>query len=74
MGYATKELARTMASPTLQDEVRMKRLVRYLVRRPRGVYRFPWQQQLELVRCFGLGLGRLHQDAALYFRRCCHAR
>ena len=47
--YAVKEICRTMASPSVLDRRRLKRLGRYLVGRPRLVWRFPWQEQWHSV-------------------------
>ena len=41
--YSVKEICRTMANPTKGGKRKIKRLVRYLVRRPRVVWRFDWQ-------------------------------
>ena len=46
LGYASKELAKNMARPRLGDEVALKRTIRYLKGRPRGVYIYPWQDPL----------------------------
>ena len=49
LGFASKELAKCMAKPFEGDEVALKRVVRYLRARPRGIYVYPWQEpQLEL--------------------------
>ena len=40
--YAAKELMRKMAAPTENDEVKLKRVGRYLRGRPRLVLRVPW--------------------------------
>ena len=52
IGYATKEVARSMASPLPEDEIRLKRLIRYLRYRPRGVYKFAWQSPTDAITCF----------------------
>ena len=41
--YATKELCRGFATPTRRDHVRLKRLVRYPLGRPRLIWKYPWQ-------------------------------
>ena len=50
--YATKEVCRGMASPTVGDHRKLKRLVRYLLGRPRVVTKFPWQREPEKVEGF----------------------
>ena len=41
--YATKEICRAMATPTVGDRRKLKRLARYLLERPRMVSRFDFQ-------------------------------
>ena len=43
--FACKETCRAMAAPTAQAWARLKRLGRYLVGRPRAVWRFPWKDE-----------------------------
>ena len=43
IGFATKEVARAMANHTEQDEIRLKRVLRYLRGAPRAVLRAPVQ-------------------------------
>ena len=43
IAYSVKELARNMSQPTWRDVRALKRLVRYLVHRPRLVQDYPWQ-------------------------------
>ena len=41
-----------MSAPMMSDEVKLKRLLRYLAGRPRGVYRFRFQHAPDEVTCF----------------------
>ena len=41
--FATKEAARTMQTPRVCDRAKLQRIARYLLLRPRLVYRFEWQ-------------------------------
>ena len=43
--YATKELARAMANPTVKDSEKGKRIARYL--RPRAALVFAWQPETD---------------------------
>ena len=43
VAFAAKELCRSFARPTSQDERALKHLVRYLVHAPRVVYRFTFE-------------------------------
>lgn len=52
LSHASKEVARGMASPTAGDEMRLKRVIRYLRHRPCGVYHYHWQQPVELISAF----------------------
>ena len=54
IAYATKEVARCMAKPTWGDVVKLKRLIRYLVHHPRGIFHFPWQarENANMLTCF----------------------
>jgi hypothetical protein len=45
MQYATKEICRRMCEPKQKDWMRLKRLARYLVHRPRVVAKFLWQRE-----------------------------
>ena len=45
MQYSTKEVCRGMATPTVGDRRKLKRLTRFLVGRPRVVTRFAFQAQ-----------------------------
>ena len=38
ISFAAKEVSRTMASPVVGDEIRLKRIARYLRRKPRVIY------------------------------------
>ena len=40
ISYASKEVSRWMAQPRVEDEIKLKRLVRYLCHHRRGVYLF----------------------------------
>ena len=41
--YSAKECSRSMAQPTREDWARLKRIGRYLIRRPRVVVKYAWQ-------------------------------
>ena len=41
-----------MAQPRIEDEVKLKRQVRYLAHHRRGVYLFRWQDQTGELKCF----------------------
>ena len=47
--YAAKELCRDMAAPTEKSLARMKRLARYLVKRPRLVWHMPMQMETDVI-------------------------
>ena len=49
ISYAVKELSRGMTAPTLSDWSRLKRLGRYLKKRPRARIFFPHQRQTRTV-------------------------
>ena len=49
MTFATKKVCRRMANPTVGAYNRLKRLGRYLVERPRGVFSYEWQGEEEMV-------------------------
>ena len=44
--YATKEVCRSMSSPTKGDKKKLKRLARYLVDKPRLVSKFDFQGKI----------------------------
>jgi hypothetical protein len=44
LAYSVKEAARSMAGPKHADWEKLKRLGRYLIARPRLVYKFEWQK------------------------------
>ena len=50
--YAVKECARGMARPTVGGMERLKRVGRYLLKRPRYVMRFGYQKQNFSLNCF----------------------
>ena len=41
--FATQEAARTMQSPRVCDRAKLQRIARYLLLRPRLIYKFEWQ-------------------------------
>jgi hypothetical protein len=43
LAFATKELCRRMAAPTVSDAAALRRVARYLLDEPRLVYAFAWQ-------------------------------
>ena len=43
--FATKELCRGMANPTVGDKRKLKRLARYLIEMPRIVSKFAFQEE-----------------------------
>ena len=49
ISYAVKELSRDMSRPTTASWERLKRLARYLRAKPRLVWDFPWQQQVDVL-------------------------
>ena len=49
LGYSAKECARHMSQPCVKHKLQLKRVGRYLIRRPRVVVRFPWQDSIEDV-------------------------
>ena len=51
VSYAGKEVSRKMAAPTAADELRLKRVIRYLQGARRGVFHFPWQSATQTIRC-----------------------
>ena len=50
--YASKECSRRMSSPRNGDWAALKRVVRYLVGRPRLVWRFVWQEPPKFLSVF----------------------
>ena len=44
--FACKEVCREMSSPTRSSWAKLKRLGRYLVGRPRVLWRFPWKEEV----------------------------
>ena len=44
LGYASKEISRSMANPCKGDELKTKRVARYIQRFPRCVVKYPWQE------------------------------
>ena len=44
IAHASKELSRSLANPRIADEVKLKRLVRYLQKYPRCVLHYAWQE------------------------------
>ena len=44
IGYASKELSRNMANPRVGDELKLKRLARYLAKYPRCIVKYDWQE------------------------------
>ena len=51
--FAAKEICRFMASPTRLSVEALKRLGRYLVRRPRLVIKYPFQESVDGVDVYG---------------------
>ena len=51
LGFCAKEMSRKMSQPSQADEIRMKRIIRYLQCRPRGVYTFQWQSEPRGIEC-----------------------
>ena len=49
LAYAGKEAARCLANPTRGDAVRLKRVGRYLVNKPRCEQLLPWQEMPEKI-------------------------
>ena len=47
--YAVKELCRTMSAPNNDSWSKLKRLAKYLARRPRAVSLFSWQRATDVV-------------------------
>ena len=52
IAFAAKELSRRMARPEEGDEVRIKRVVRFLIGCPGAVYRYPWQDSSQVIQTF----------------------
>jgi len=52
LGYASKEVSRGMAKPTEEDERKVKRVARYLLRETGVIYEYKWQEKPEKIGCF----------------------
>ena len=52
ISYAVKELTRRMSSPTEDDMVALRRLVKYLIGRPRLVNVFPYRHEPQYLQCW----------------------
>ena len=50
--FACKEVCRDMSNPTSQSWAKLKKLGRYLVGRPRVVWRFPWKNGVGPLRVY----------------------
>ena len=50
--YATKEVCREMANPTLRSQERLKRLARYLMGVIEVKFYYRWQSEVEQLRIF----------------------
>ena len=50
--FAVKEACRDMSAPTQRSLRIMKRVVRYLVGKPRLVWKYQWQPETELIEVF----------------------
>ena len=50
--YAAKEVSRGMASPTVGDAIKLKRLAKYLVKYLRAVFRYKFQKPPSRIRVF----------------------
>ena len=51
LSFAVKEVARTMDSPPVSDQLQLKRILRYLQGARRGGYMFRWQRPVSLLVC-----------------------
>ena len=49
LAFAAKEVCRDMAKPTESSWKRLKRIVRYLVRRPRLIMRYDFQEEVDAI-------------------------
>ena len=49
ISFATKEAARTMSAPRVCDEVKIKRILRYLIRNPVFTYVYNWQKEIKVL-------------------------
>jgi hypothetical protein len=49
IAFASKEISKKMSCPMVGDEALIKRVVRYLVRFPRLVVEYPWQNDAEEI-------------------------
>ena len=52
LSYASKEIARGMAIPTMKDGVKLKKLIRYLLGAKRRATMFTWQDPPSTVNCY----------------------
>jgi len=52
ISYASKEISRAMANPTVEGEKRIKRVIRYLHTEPTVCYTYPWQNHPGSVEVF----------------------
>ena len=52
LAYSVKELARHMSKPTRGDWVRLKRVARYLLGRPRMQQIYPWQNSQNILKVY----------------------
>ena len=52
IAFASKDLSRSMANPRRGEEIKVKRLARYLKRYPRCILRFRWQERTSEVSAF----------------------
>ena len=50
--YSVKEVCRAMSKPTVGDKRKLKRIARYLVGRPRAVWKYPWQEECGVIDVF----------------------
>ena len=52
LGYAAKEVSRSMAVPREEDFVKMKRVIRYLKGAPKVINVFKWQDPQDKIVCY----------------------
>ena len=52
IAFASKDLSRSMANPSRGEEIKAKRLARYLKLYPRCILRFRWQGRTSEVSAF----------------------
>ena len=50
--FASKECCRAMAKPTIKDWMKLKRLGRYLVGKPRLIYTYPFQEEMTMLTAY----------------------